>query len=346
MRSLIAALCTAAVLAGPVRADEITATNMDETGYNHTGWAYSVGYRNPDLGYTNEVPGQEFLAQVSGTLTTLTATVDRFVGREPLQVSVFTATANRPDILLGTVSVPETEVAGSGDPDWPMTTVDFSALGIPLVAGESYIVTFKTSTALFQSARYRALQTQINVNSFGQPPIVSKDGGATWFDSRVDPEVGLIVCVASAPPEPQEVVVDVVPGSDANRVKLNGRKLKPLEVAVLGDADLDVYDILPETALLGDPVLTDPDTGSGIPVGPTTFSYGDVDGDGDDDLLLEFDLAEMQLAGAIDSASTVLLLEAELGNGGLVYGLDGVSIKGGGKGKGNGKGNGKGPKKK
>lgn len=341
MRSIVMALSALLVCVGSVAADEITATNMDETGYNTTGWAYSVGYSNPSQGYTNEVPGQEFVAQVSGTLTTLTATVDRFVGGEPLQVSIYSATANRPDILLGTLSVPESEVGRQGA-DWP-PVFDFTSQNIPLVAGESYIVTFKTSTAVFQSTRYRALLTQTNVNSFGIRAIVSPNGGSSWNTSNVEPEIGLIVCVQGGPPEPQEVAVDVVPGSDGNPVKLNGRKLKPLEVAVLGDEDLDVYDILPETALVGDPVLTDAEGGTGFPVGAVTFSYADVDGDGDDDLVLEFDLAEMQLAGAIDSASTVLLLEAELSNGGIAYGFDGVSIKGGkGKGKGNGKG--KGPK--
>ncbi len=89
--------------------------------------------------------------------------------------------------------------------------------------------------------------------------------------------------------------------------------------------------------LLGDPVLTDPEFGTGVSVAPVSGTYSDVNGDGIFDLVATFDLNEMKALGAIDSSSTELLLEAELANGGIVYGSDTLSFPGKGNGKGKNK---------
>ncbi|HEV7280479.1 MAG TPA: hypothetical protein VGN57_09735, partial [Pirellulaceae bacterium] len=61
----------------------------------------------------------------------------------------------------------------------------------------------------------------------------------------------------------------------------------------------------------------------------------DVDADGAPDLLLTFDLLQLQAFGAIDSSSTSLAFQALLDNQGIVFGSDAVTISGGGnKGKG------------
>ena len=98
-------------------------------------------------------------------------------------------------------------------------------------------------------------------------------------------------------------------------------------VAVLGDADLDVFDIVPETARLGDPALTDPLLGGAAPVAPTSFEYADVDDDGDEDLVLVFDVGAMEAAGAIAQSSSMLTLEAEKSSGRFVFGSDLVHPK-------------------
>jgi hypothetical protein len=110
------------------------------------------------------------------------------------------------------------------------------------------------------------------------------------------------------------------PDSSRNAVNLKTRKPKPLEVAVLGDADLDVADIVAGSALLGDP--------DGSPVSPTAFDYRDVDGDGDTDLVYEFDVNEMKAAGAVSASTTTLYLEAGLTNGGIIFGSDAINRKG------------------
>lgn len=136
--------------------------------------------------------------------------------------------------------------------------------------------------------------------------------------------------VIGPPPPPREVAIDVIPTSGDNEINLKPKKPKPLDVAVLGAADFDVLTIVPETVVLGDPELTDPETGSGQKVAPTAVYQADVNSDGRLDLLLRFDVLDLKDFGAIDSLSTLLVLEAYLDNQGLVFGSDAVSIAGGG----------------
>jgi hypothetical protein len=133
---------------------------------------------------------------------------------------------------------------------------------------------------------------------------------------------------------PFEVTVDIDPSSSRNKLNLSGKNLKPLDVAVFGAADFSVLEIDPETVVLGDPVLTDPDTGNGQSVAPTAISYGDVDGDGLQDVVLTFSLRELLEVGGIDSSTKSLQFQAVLGDNSVVFGTDSVSISGGkGKGK-------------
>jgi hypothetical protein len=139
-------------------------------------------------------------------------------------------------------------------------------------------------------------------------------------------------------PPPREAVIDVDPSSTENEVKFKG-KLKPLYVALLGASDLDVENTIDrDSALLGDPLLVDPTSGTGVPVPAISFSVQDVNGDSIADMVFEFDVAEMLLVGAIDSSSQELLLNTQLHNGGIVYGVDAINQSpGNGKGGGNGK---------
>ena len=90
--------------------------------------------------------------------------------------------------------------------------------------------------------------------------------------------------------------------------------------------DFDVLDVVPETIRLGDPVLTESESGSGEKVAPSDFDYEDVDGDGLLDLLLTFDLGSLQGAAAIDWSSATLEFNALLNNMRVVFGSDSVSI--------------------
>lgn len=139
--------------------------------------------------------------------------------------------------------------------------------------------------------------------------------------------------VVSPPPPPQEVAVDVIPSSPDNSINLSTKKPKPLEVAIFGSPVFEVLSVIPETIGLGDPVLTDPQTGAGQKVAPGEIRYVDINSDGQLDLLLRFHLLDLKDAGAIDSSSTSLEFEGVLESGGLAFGSDEVSIAGG-KGKG------------
>lgn len=331
----------AALASSATRADEIAAVNMDGGWVGINGWATYVGDIYAPLNYTNEAAAQEFVVSKGGTLTTITASVDNFIGGDPLIVSVFTAVNRRPGALLGRVSVPDSQINGFNVNGNPLNTFDLSSLGIPLVAGQNYIVTF--TVAIPGAVRYRAILNAPNVNSFGIPSLRSPNGGLTWTVNSVTPEIGLVVSVIvpSPPPPPVtfEVAIDVVPGTTDNFVNLNSKKSKPVPVAVFGDADFSVDDVVLGSIVLGDPALIA--SGDGVPVAPYTISVLDVDGDGHDDLLLEFDTAELKAVGAIDSASTEVRLEADLTNGDSIFGSDSVATsqpKGGGKGNGIGGG--------
>lgn len=320
---------TIVIHATVAQADVVTATNMDG-GYVPSGYHIRIGIATPqpDIGYTCLTTAQEFIPTVSGRLTTLTAPLMRKsrLDPKPLLVSIFAKEAEIPGTPLGTLSVPYEDI----DLDSILEhTFDLSALNIHLVAGQSYFAVFAVETVEPAGVQYMVYCTEPNDNSFGIPPMYYRldanngdpDG---WLDVPIPAEIGLIVSVV---PPPQEVQIDVDPDSKKNRVNLKAKRPKPLRVAVFGDADLDVLDVLPDTARFGDPELTDPELGTGAAVAPTGFVHDDVDGDGDLDLLLQFDVAEMKSAGAVDGDSLLMMLEAELLSGGRVFGFDLINQK-------------------
>lgn len=325
-----------------LHAEELAANNVDDTGFESSGLFRGVGYSgSPD--FTNEAVGQEFSPSISGKLTTLVASVELREGGEPLEVSVYTAVLpGVPNVLLGSTVVPESEVDGA-----PFNTFDLSNLNIELRQRSRYIVTFRTATAIAGSIRYKASLVALNENSFGFPSIFSRDGGENWEivppEWRPAPEIGVMVFVdTGVPQEPVEVAIDVDPTSTENQINLKTKNPKPLDVAMLGSSSFDALTTLPATALLGDPILTDPVEGLRLPASPTDFRYDDVNGDGHPDVVFTFLVSDLKLLGAIDELTSELLLSVEVdANGSLAFGLDGVNQKGDGGGKGNGIGNGK-----
>lgn len=333
---LLASLVSLALFCRLQAAEIVSTTNMDANGFQSTGTNVGVGYRSSDGAWTNEAAAQEFFPEVGGTLSSITVTLDKFSGGEPLHVSIYTSDLGVPGVHLGTVTVPESQISTWRDSTWQLNTFDLSSLAISLDPNQSYVVVFRTDTALYQNVRYRALRTQVNANSYGAPALYSRDGNA-WNVSSSPAELGLIVRVSETTPLPVEVVIDVVPGSDANKIGLNGKNPKPFTVALLSDAGFDAAEVDPSSALIGDPVLTDPTNGSGLPAPAFNFAYADIDVDGDTDLLLEFDTGLLLDLGGINGASTQLLLEASLRNGGTAFGVDAINVnskRGGGKGNG------------
>lgn len=339
--SVCVLLGLAVFLTPAARADEIAAVNMDGGWVGINGWAWYVGYTDLSYGIQNEAAAQEFIVSKSGALTTITASVDKFYGGDPLIVSVFTAVNRRPGVLLGRVAVPDSQV--NSFTTTPLNTFDLSSQGIQLTAGAHYIVTF--TVAKSGAVRYRAILNAPNINSFGIPNLRSTDGGITWATyANVTPEVGLVVSVATPPPPPPpitfKVAIDVIPGSTDNFVNLTSRKPAPLPVAVFGSNEFDVNRVVINSLYLGDPTLTDPNTGDGYPVPPVSVKVGDVNGDGLDDLQLTFDVTQMKAFGAINTVSTQLRLDAKVRKADYpeildsAYGFDAVSTN---KGKGGNK---------
>lgn len=124
-----------------------------------------------------------------------------------------------------------------------------------------------------------------------------------------------------------EAEIDIKPGSDVNpvNIKSNGKRNSQfagglLPVAILTTDDYDGAATDPETVTLGDPGLP----GFAIPVKSTVE---DVDGDGNDDLLLHFSVPELLDFMAIDEETLVLTLTAETEDGVSVEGMDFVTIR-------------------
>lgn len=119
------------------------------------------------------------------------------------------------------------------------------------------------------------------------------------------------------------VVLDVKPESSTNPVNLNSRG--KLVVAILSDDDYDATAIDVSTVTLGD------NSGSetGVYVknnGSYQTSIEDVDGDGDNDLVMHFSIEDMVDNGDLTSSSTELWINGEDEDGVPFCGDDAVTI--------------------
>ena len=119
------------------------------------------------------------------------------------------------------------------------------------------------------------------------------------------------------------------PGSGRNpiRLKTNGksRGVSPsaggvLPVAILTTDSYDATLVDADTVLLGDPDLP----GS---VSPIRSVVEDVDGDGDDDLLLKFSILDLVFSLGVDDETTALLLTGEDVDETSLFGIDLVTVR-------------------
>ncbi len=304
--------------------ETITALNMNPDWVGINGWAHYVG---------SNAAGQEFTATTSGRLTRLEASVDKFYGNVPLDISFYTSDGGFPGTILGTVSVPAEDFVRWGTNTGPMNHFDVSGANVEVEAGQNYVIVFTAEAA---GVQYRCIMTAPNANSFGYPYLESRDGSPWVKMTRLSPnvEIGIRLFAEEACVE-HLVEVDVLPESVDNVVQLGKKRPKPFEVVVYGNEEVDVVFTDTETLNLGDPTIEGGDT-----VAPYDVQLSDTNGDGFVDLVLQFDLTTLESSLAIDSNSTGLELKGELINCDTIYGIDIVQIKS--RGKGNGKGNGKG----
>ena len=126
------------------------------------------------------------------------------------------------------------------------------------------------------------------------------------------------------PPEEIAVEIDIKPGNERNRIKLNSRGF--VAVAVLTTEDFDAADVDPSTVTLGN------DDGNDTPVaarrnGRLKAKLTDVDDDGDLDLRVRFSVQELIRNGDLDRNTTELFLNGQTIGGEDIKGSDAVTIK-------------------
>lgn len=186
------------------KASTITADNLNAM-YSLSSFDYGIGFAGLSGFFSNETPAQEFTALVSGTVTTLTATVQQVQPEGvPLNVSIFTAGSGLPKTRLGTVSFPQEQVSSNVHRN--LSGFDLSTGNISLTAGQSYFAVFSVATPINGNDRYEAILLNLNTHSFGLPAIVSPDGGRTWLSSVISNEIGMTVLVhQTIVPEPSSV---------------------------------------------------------------------------------------------------------------------------------------------
>jgi PEP-CTERM motif-containing protein len=198
-----------ALAAGPARADIVVASNLP-SGFSLSSFDIGIGFSNGTT-FTNEAAAQEFTAQASGHLTTLTSTLEQVsAGGVPLIVSFFTVSGSSPGSLLGSVTIPQSQV--SSNVFTTLSNFDISAANVNVTAGQSYIVTFTVTTPIASSDRYLAGLLNPNASFFGFQPLFSTNGGTTWAGEGIPNEVGLTLFAASAAPEPSSLTLLGVAG--------------------------------------------------------------------------------------------------------------------------------------
>jgi hypothetical protein len=106
--------------------------------------------------------------------------------------------------------------------------------------------------------------------------------------------------------------IDVHPGSTKNPLNLKKKGVVP--IAILTTDGLDAADVDASTAHIGG-------------VAPTKSSMDDVDGDGDEDLMLKWDMEDLVGAGVLTSSSTSITVVADLDDGSCIQGTDTVTVK-------------------
>ena len=109
---VVAALLVFGSTATTSKASTIAADNLTGT-YSLSSFEYGIGFAgSTSIGpFSNQTPAQEFTALVSGTVTTLTASVGQLQPLDVrLNVSIFDVASGFPGALVGTVSFAQAQV--------------------------------------------------------------------------------------------------------------------------------------------------------------------------------------------------------------------------------------------
>lgn len=120
------------------------------------------------------------------------------------------------------------------------------------------------------------------------------------------------------------VDIDIMPGSDKNPVNMKSKGKLP--VAVLSDEEFDVTTVDPTSVTLGN------DNGAETPIivkknGTLMYSFEDVDGDGDVDMMMHFEIQDLIANGDLSKVIEKLTFNALNLDGTQLKGEDVVTVK-------------------
>jgi len=104
-----------------------------------------------------------------------------------------------------------------------------------------------------------------------------------------------------------------------NPINLGSKGLLPVALLSTTGPAFDAKAIATASLTIGDPKLTGR-------VHPVKFSYADIDGDGDIDCMMQFNMQELVAVGALNAATKDLMLTGQFPNGTHFAGFDHIFI--------------------
>jgi hypothetical protein len=210
-----------------------------------------------------------------------------------IQAAVFTAShAGALDALLASTDFP--------------TTVDIADVVAEYLPQGTSVTSTQLLSALFNSGEPLGMgESAVLVGEGEMFPHAPDSASLFHYELQVaeDGTVTTDFCL--------RVGVDVHPGSTTNPVNVKSKN-GVVPIAILSEPGFDALDVDPTTATIGG-------------VSPTQWTTSDVDDDGDDDLLLKWDVPELVAAGALSLSTTSLTMRAERSDGSCVIGTDSIT---------------------
>jgi len=160
------------------------------------------------------------------------------------------------------------------------------------------------------------------------------DGSGTWNDlAKLENTPGYVVeydpiCAAAI----QDILIGVKPANDPEPRPINPRSWGVITVVVYSTSvadgetsDFSVAEIDPETVTLGDGQTPEADIALRMN-GTLMMRLRDVDGDGDDDMVLQFRTRDLAENGDLEPGTTELVLTGETLSGQPFQGSGGVRL--------------------
>jgi hypothetical protein len=131
-----------------------------------------------------------------------------------------------------------------------------------------------------------------------------------------------IIVTVTGPTSVLPVMIDIKPGGFPNSINLDNQGVLPVAILSVPGFDATRVDTRDLSRIrFGDVLLPEP-----ARVSPVRFEFGDVDGDGDLDLVLFFSVPAIKARGALNAHSTLAELTGFTLDGTAFRGTDSVRI--------------------